>query len=146
MPKGWAKSCAPGALAVFLAHLVWVGLVIGQARAGWLMGAIIMMFFVTLNSAGLGAFIIALRVPRHGFVLGLAMAPLAAALAVASNLAVRLAGVHIDLSGFRGVLGLFAVTLAYGVFVAVIGGAIGAWGRRRAARDAQAASGTAAHG
>jgi hypothetical protein len=140
MAKSAAASWLPGALAVFFAHIAWVGLVVGQAHAEWLMGAIIVMSFVTSNSAGIGAFITALRAPRHGFLLGLGMAPLAAVLAVLSNLAVRLAGVHIDLSGFRGILGLFAVTLGYGLFVAVIGGAIGAWGRRRAARDAQAVS------
>jgi hypothetical protein len=138
MAKSAAASWLPGALAVFFAHLAWVGLVIGQAHAEWLMGAIIVMSFVTSNSAGIGAFVTALRAPRHGFLLGLGMAPLAAVLAVVSNLAVRLAGVHIDLSGFRGIVGLFGVTLGYGLFVAVIGGAIGVWGRRRAERDAQA--------
>jgi len=138
MPKSWAY----GALVVFLAHLLWVGLVLGQAHAEWLMGPIIVMSFVTSNSAGLGAFVIGLKVPRHGFLWGLGMAPLAAVLAVVSNLAMRLAGVHIDLSGFRGMLGLFGVTLGYGLFVAVIGGAIGVWGRRRALRDAQVAAAT----
>jgi hypothetical protein len=57
-------------------------------------------------------------------------------MAVVSNLAVRLAGVHIDLSGFRGILGLFAVTMVYGFFVAVIGGLIGLWVRRRTAKEA----------
>ena len=101
MAKSAAASWLPGALAVFFAHLAWIGLVIGQAHAEWLMGAIIVMSFVTSNSAGIGAFVTALRAPRHGFLLGLGMAPLAAVLAVISNLAVRLAGVHIDLSGFR---------------------------------------------
>jgi len=140
MPKSWAKSWMSGALTVFLAYFLWVALVLGQARAEWLMGPIIVMSFVTSNSAGLGAFVIALKAPSHGFLWGLGMAPLAAVLAVLANLAVRLAGVHIDLSGFRGILGLFGVTLGYGLFVAVIGGAIGAWGRRRALRDAQVAT------
>ena len=124
---------------MFLAHFLWVGLVLAQARAEWLMGAIIVMSFVTSNSAGLGAFITALKAPAHGFVLALGMAPLAAVMAVVSNLAVRLAGVHIDLSGFRGILGLFAVTMVYGFFVAVIGGLIGLWVRRRTAKEAEPA-------
>jgi hypothetical protein len=136
MPKSWRY----GALTVFLAHFLWVGLVVAQAHAEWLMGAIIVMSFVTSNSAGLGAFIAALKAPAHGFVLGLGMAPLAAVMAVLSNLAVRLAGVHIDLSGFRGILGLFAVTMVYGFFVAVIGGLIGLWVRRRTAKEAEPAS------
>ena len=135
MPNSWAGSWLPGVLTVFLAHFIWVGLVLGQAHAEWLMGAIIVMSFITSNSAGIAAFITALRSPRQGFLLGLLMAPLAAVLAVVSNLAVRLAGVHIDLSGFRGILGLFAVTMVYGCFVAIVGGAIGLWMRRRAAKE-----------
>ena len=143
MPKSWARNCRAGALAVFLAHFIWVGLVIGQVRAEWLMGPIIVMSFITSNSAGLAAFLTALKAPEHGFLLGIALVPLAALMAVASNLSVRLAGVHIDLSGFRGILGLFAVTLAYGLFVAIIGAAIGWWARRRNAKDAQAATAAA---
>jgi hypothetical protein len=130
------RSRICGALVVFLVHIVWVGLVVGQAHAEWLMAPIIVMSFVTSNSAGLGAFIIALKAPHHGFLAGLGMAPLAALMAVLSNLAVRLAGIHIDLSGFRGILGLFAVTMVYGFFVAVIGGLIGLWVRRRNAKEA----------
>lgn len=137
MPNSWAKTWIIGALAVVLTHLLWVALVLGQSRAEWLMGAIIVMSFVTSNSAGLGAFIIALRAPHHGFLVCLGMAPLAAVMAVVSNLAIRLAGVHVDLSGFRGILGLFAVTMVYGFFVAVIGGLIGLWVRRRNMKETQ---------
>jgi hypothetical protein len=136
MPRSRASSWVFGALAVVLAHLLWVGLVLGQAQAGWLMGAIIAMFFVTLNSAGLGAFVTARLAPDHGFLLGLGHAPLAAALAVGANLAVRLAGVRIDLAGFRGMAGLFAVTLAYGIFASTVGGLIGWWTRRQPAGEA----------
>jgi len=131
------RSWVYGAATVFLSHFAWVALVVSQAHAEWLMGPIIVMSFVTSNSAGLGAFVTALKAPDRGFLLGLGMAPLAAVMAVVSNLAVRLAGVHIDLSGFRGILGLFGVTLGYGLFVAVIGGAIGTWGRRRALKESQ---------
>ena len=52
---------------MFLAHFLWVGLVLAQARAEWLRGAIIVMSFVTSNSAGLGAFITALNAPAPSF-------------------------------------------------------------------------------
>jgi hypothetical protein len=137
MPKSWAGGWVAGALVVLFAHVVWVTLVVVQVHAEWLTGAIITLSFVTSNAAGLGAFVTALRTPAHGFLLGLGMAPLAALLAVVSHLAVRLADVHIELAGIRGIFGLLAATLLYGLFVAMVGGAIGAWARRRAAHDAQ---------
>jgi hypothetical protein len=69
--------------------------------------------------------------PRHGFLLGLSMAPLSALLAALSNGLLQAAGTHVDFAEFRGGIGLFAVSLAYGLFVAATGGAIGLWMKRR---------------
>ena len=66
-----AKSWAWGASTVFGVHLLWFGLILAQAHADRVMGGIIVMLFVAMNIAGLGAFITAYRAPRHRFVLGL---------------------------------------------------------------------------
>ncbi len=131
-----ARSWVYGAATVLVVHILWIGLILTQAHADWVMGAIIVMLFVTMNIAGLGAFITSLLAPRHRFLLGLSMAPLAAVLAAAGNLLLEAAGTHVDFSGFRGNLGLFAVSLAYGLFVSAVGGGIGTWLARRRVMNA----------
>jgi len=125
------KSWAYGAVVVVLIHAAWIGLIFLESRADWFMAAIVVMLFVATNVAGLGAFITAMTAPRHGFLLGLTMAPLSAALTVASNLAFMATGNRVDLSGFYDNWGLLTVSLGYGAFVAAVGGAIGLWMKRR---------------
>ena len=125
--KGWVY----GAGLVFAMHLLWFALILTQAHVDWVMPAIIMLFFVTMNIAGLAAFVTAWLAPRHGFLLALSMAPLTALLATLFNVLLETAGTHVDFSGFRGNLGLFAVSLAYGIFVSAVGGGIGLWWARR---------------
>jgi len=133
MKNSWIR----GAATVFLVHLVWFALILTQAHADWVMGGIIVMLFVTMNIAGLGAFITSYGAPRHRLLLGLSMAPLTAVLATVSNLLLDVTGTHVDFSGFRGNAGLLAVSLAYGIFVSAVGGGIGAWLARRNARLAR---------
>jgi len=128
-----SRSWAYGAVAVAGAHILWFVLIYLGARADWFMPAIIVMFFVTLNIAGLGAFITAYVAHRHWLWRSLSMAPLAAALATLSNALLALGGARLDFSGFRGNLGLFCVSLAYGIFVALVGGGLGRWMRKRRA-------------
>jgi len=125
------KSWAYGATLVLATHLLWFVLIFTQARIDLVMPAIIVMFFVTMNIAGLGAFVTAWLAPRHGFALALSMAPLTAVLATLTNLLLGLAGTHVNFSGFRGNVGLFAVSLAYGIFVSAVGAGIGSWLVRR---------------
>ena len=63
------KSWAYGACTVPGVHALWLGLIFLESRADWFMGPIVMMSFVTMNVAGLGAFITALAAPRRGFLL-----------------------------------------------------------------------------
>jgi len=125
------KSWAYGAAAVVLVHAAWLSLIFLESRADWFMAAIVVMLFVAMNVAGLGAFITAMTAPRRGFLLGLTMAPLSAALTVGSNLVFAATGNRVDLSGFYDNLGLLVVSVGYGIFVAAVGGAIGLWMRRR---------------
>ena len=125
------KSWLCGAAAVVLVHGAWFGLIFLGSRADWFMAAIVVMLFVAMNVAGLGAFITAMTAPRRGFLLGLTMAPLSAVLTVGSNLAFAVVGNRVDLSGFYNNVGLLGVSLGYGAFVAAVGGAIGLWMRRR---------------
>jgi hypothetical protein len=111
------KSWVWGAATVILVHVVWFALILTGAHADWVMGGIIVMFFVTMNIAGLGAFITSYTAPRHPLLLGLTMAPLTAVLATVSNLLLELTGTHVNFAGFRGNVGLLAVSLAYGIFV-----------------------------
>ena len=134
-----AKSWAWGASTVFGVNLLWFGLIVAQAHADWVMGGIIVMLFVAMNIAGLGAFITAYRAPRHRFLLGLTMAPLTAVLSTVSNWLLGSMGTHVDFAGVRGSLGLFAVSLAYGIFVSAVGGAIGTGLAHRHARLASPA-------
>ena len=120
------------------AHVLWFVLIYSGARVDWFMPAIVVMFFVTLNIAGLGSFINALLAEGRWLWHSISMAPLAAALATLSNLMLALGGTHLDFSGFRGNLGLFAVSLAYGAFVALVGAGIGRWMRRRPAEPSPA--------
>src|SRR5262245_40907018 len=53
------KSWMYGAATVLAVHVLWMGLILIEAHLGWVMGAIIVMLFVTMNIAGLGAFITA---------------------------------------------------------------------------------------
>ncbi len=129
MPRSWIS----GASVVAGAHVLWFVLIYLGARADWFMPAIIVMFFVTLNIAGLGSFINAWLAEGRWLWHSLSMAPLAAALATLSNALLELSGTHLDFSGFRGNLGLFLVSLAYGVFVALVGAGIGRWMRQRRA-------------
>ena len=72
------------------------------------------------------------------------MAPLAAVLRRGRQpVAGSRPGTHVDFAGFRGNVGLFAVSLAYGLFVSAVGGGIGAWLARRRT-GAAAAGGDAA--
>jgi len=130
------KSWVWGAATVILVHVVWFALILTQAHADWVMGGIIVMFFVTMNIAGLGAFITSYTAPRHALLLGLTMAPLTALLATVSNLLLELTGTHVNFAGFRGNVGLLAVSLAYGIFVSAVGGGLGAWLARRRTRRA----------
>jgi hypothetical protein len=122
-----SKSWAYGAGAVLGVHALWFGLIFLESRADWFMAAIVVMSFVTMNVAGLGAFITAMTAPRRGFLLGLTMAPLSALLGTASNLLFAASGNRVDFSGFYDNFGLFTVSLAYGVFVCAVGGGIGRW-------------------
>lgn len=128
-----SRSWAYGAAAVAGAHILWFALIYLGARADWFMPAIIVMFFVTLNIAGLGAFITAYVAHAHWLWRSLSMAPLAAALATLSNALLALGGTRLDFSGFRGNFGLFSVSLAYGIFVALVGAGLGRWMRKRRA-------------
>jgi hypothetical protein len=125
------KSWVFGAALVAAVHAAWWALIYFESRADWFMAAIIILMFVTMNVAGLGAFITGFTAPRRGFWLGLSMAPLAAVLATISNLLLQASGTRVDFSGFHNDAGLFAVSLAYGLFVAAIGAGIGLWMRRR---------------
>jgi hypothetical protein len=125
------RSWVYGAATVLVAHILWIALILTQAHADRVMGAVIVMLFVTMNIAGLAAFITTFLAPRHRFLLGLSMAPLSAIFAAAGNLALEASGTHVDFSGFRGNAGLFAVSLAYGLFVAAVGGGLGMWLSRR---------------
>jgi hypothetical protein len=125
------KSWVSGASVVLAVHAAWSALIFLESRTDWFMAAIVVMFFVAMNVAGLGAFITAMTAPRRGLLLGLTMAPLSAALAVGSNLAFAATGNRVDFSGFYDNWGLLAVSLAYGAFVAVVGGGIGLWMKRR---------------
>jgi len=133
MKNSWLR----GAATVFLVHVAWFALILTQAHADWVMGGIIVMLFVTMNIAGLGAFITSYAAPRHSVLLGLTMAPLTAVLATVSNLLLELTGIHVDFAGFRGNVGLFAVSLAYGIFVSAVGCGLGAGLARRHARLAR---------
>ena len=125
------KSWISGAGVVLAVHAAWLGLIFLESRTDWFMAAIVVMFFVAMNVAGLGAFITAMTAPRRGLLLGLTMAPLSAALTVGSNLAFAATGNRVDFSGFYDNWGLLTVSLAYGAFVAVVGGGIGLWMKRR---------------
>ena len=126
-----SRSWACGASVVAAAYVLWFVLLYSGARADWFMPAIIVMFFVTLNIAGLGSFITAYLAPGRWAWQALGMAPLAAALATLSNVLLARSGTRLDFSGFRGNLGLFSVSLAYGIFVALVGAALGHWMRKR---------------
>lgn len=125
------KSWAYGAGAVLGVHTLWFGLIFLESRADWFMAAVVAMSLVTMNVAGLGAFITAMTAPRRGFLLGLTLAPLSALLGTASNLLFAANGNRVDLSGFYDNFGLFTVSLAYGIFVSAVGGGIGRWMARK---------------
>ena len=127
MSQCWAY----GAGTVLGVHLLWFVLIFLEAQADWLMTPIIVMSFVTMNVAGVGAFITALCAPRRAMWLAMTMAPFTAALTVASNSMLAVVGTKVDFAGFHGTVGLFAVSLAYGIFVSAVGGAIGTWLARR---------------
>jgi hypothetical protein len=130
------KSWVYGACTVLGVHALWFGLIFLESRADWFMAAIVVMSFVTMNVAGLGAFITAVAAPRRGFMLGLSMAPLSACLGMASNLLFAATGSRVDLSGFYDNFGLLTVSLAYGIFVSAVGGGIGRWMARNTGRAA----------
>jgi len=131
-----SKSWAYGACTVLGVHALWFGLLFLESRADWFMAAIVAMSFITMNVAGLGAFITAIAAPRRGFLLGLSMAPLSACLSMAANLLFAATGNRVDLSGFYDNFGLFTVSLAYGIFVSAVGGGIGRWMARGNGRAA----------
>jgi hypothetical protein len=130
------KSWAYGACTVLGVHALWFGLIFLESRADWFMAAIVAMSFVAMNVAGLGAFITAMTAPRHGFLLGLTMAPFSAFLGMASNLLITASGNRVDFSGFYDNFGLFTMSLAYGIFVCAVGGCIGRWMARSNGRAA----------
>jgi hypothetical protein len=134
------KSWAYGAATVLAAHLLWLALVLTQSYADRVMPAIVVMLFVVINIAGIAAFITALAAPRNRLSLALTMAPLSAGAAALGNELLEAAGTRLDFSGSRGTAGLFAVALIYGLFVAAIGGLIGAWMARRRIADAAMAA------
>jgi hypothetical protein len=125
------KSWAYGAATVLGVHALWFGLVFLESRAAWFMAALVVMSLVAMNVAGLGAFITAMTSPRHGFLLGLTLAPLSAFLGMGSNLLFAATGIRVDVSGFYDNFGLFTVSLAYGIFAAAVGGGIGRWMARK---------------
>jgi amino acid transporter len=130
MKRAWFS----GALAVFSAHLALFGLIVAGASVDWLMPVIVVMLLVVMNVAGVGAFITARQAPKSSLPLGLTMAPLTAALGTLSNLLFGAFGVRADLSGFYTNAGLLTMSLMYGMFVSIVGGAIGMWiGRREEA-------------
>src|SRR4051812_8562175 len=106
------RSWGCGAALVLGTQLLWFALVFTEARVDWVMPAIIVLFFVAMNIAGLAAFVTAWRAPRHGLPLALTMAPLTALLATLFNILLDACGTHVNFSGFRGNLGLFAISLA----------------------------------
>ena len=130
------KSWAYGAATVLAAHLLWLALVFTQSYGDWVMPAIVVMLFVVINIAGIAAFITALKAPRDPLLLSLSMAPLSAALVTLGNELLVATGTRLDFAGSRGSLGLFTVAFIYGIFVAAIGGLIGAWMSRRRMADA----------
>ena len=127
MSRAWRE----GAAVVVLAHLSWFGLIVLGSHSGWFMGAIVVMFFLVMNIAGLAAFVTALRSPDRQWMRAMSMAPLTALLATLSNFLFEAIGVPVDFSGFHGTAGLFAVSLAYGIFVSAVGAGIGIWVSRR---------------
>lgn len=127
------RSWLLGAATVLAIQATWFGLVYFESRTDRFMAAILVMLFLAMNVAGVGACITAYMAPRRGFLLGLSMAPLTASLATLSNLLLAASDVHVDFAGFRGNVGLFGVSLAYGIFVSAVGGAIGSWMARKAA-------------
>jgi hypothetical protein len=128
MKKAWGL----GAAILLIAHAQWFALLFFQARADWFMPLITPGLLLMMNIAGIAALVTARRAPRRRFLLAMTMAPLTAVLSVLSNLGFERFGQLVDFSGVRGAVGLFGVTLAYGIFVSAIGGAIGVWwaGRR----------------
>jgi hypothetical protein len=130
MAKAWIR----GAGLVLAVYLAWFALLAMHVFTDWVSPLTTLMMLVALNVPGLAALLTALRAPRHRFLLGLTMAPVAAACAVAMNLALAAFGVRVDLSGFYDNSGLFLASTGYGAFVAVLGGVAGAWvGARNAA-------------
>jgi hypothetical protein len=129
------KSWVWGAATVILVHVVWFALILTQAHADWVMGGIIVMLFVTMNIAGLGAFITSYGSapppaagPHHGAPDGRARHRLEPVAGIDRN--------PCEFAGFRGNVGLLAVSLAYGIFVSAVGGGLGAWLARRRTRRA----------
>ena len=133
MVKAWGR----GAVLVCVVYAAWLALLGAQVYADGMTPSITLMMFATLNVPGLAALLTALRAPRHRFLLGLSMAPLAAACAVAVNLVVHRLGLRVDLSGFYDNVGLFVASMGYGAFVAAIGGGVGAWRAQRIAAQAR---------
>lgn len=135
MAKAWIR----GAGLVLVVYLVWFALLAMHVYTSWVSPVTTLMIFVTLNIPGLAALLTALRAPRHRFLLGLTMAPVAAGCAVAMNFGLAAWGLRVDLSGFYDNVGLFLATTGYGAFVAVLGGAAGARVGARNAAEANAA-------
>ena len=134
-----AKSWIRGAGLVFAVYSAWFALLAMHVYTAWVSPMTTLMMLVALNVPGLAALLTALRAPRHRFLLGLTMAPVAAACVVAMNLALAAAGLRVDLSGFYDNVGLFLASTGYGLFVAVLGSAAGAWIGARNAAEARAA-------
>ena len=137
--KFMAKSWIRGAGLVFAVYSAWFALLAMHVYTAWVSPMTTLMMLVALNVPGLAALLTALRAPRHRFLLGLTMAPVAAACVVAMNLALAAAGLRVDLSGFYDNVGLFFASTGYGLFVAVLGSAAGAWIGARNAAETRAA-------
>ncbi len=134
-----AKSWIRGAGLVLAVYSAWFALLAMHVFTTWISPVTTLMMLVTLNAPGLAALLAALRAPRHRFLLGLTMAPVAAACAVTMNLALAASGLRVDLSGFYDNVGLFFASAGYGLFVAVLGSAAGAWVGARHAAEIRAA-------
>ncbi len=134
-----AKSWIRGAGLILAVYSAWFALLAMHVYTDWVSPMTTLMMLLTLNVPGVAALLTALRAPRHRFLLGLTMAPAAAACAVAMNLALAAVGLRVDLSGFYDNAGLFLASTGYGAFVAGLGAAAGAWvGARNAAEESAA--------
>src|SRR5256885_12482135 len=96
MNRAWRE----GAAVVVLAHLSWFGLIVLGSHSSWFMGAIVVMFFLVMNVAGLAAFVTALRAADRKIQRAMSMAPLTALPATVPNPPFQPIGVALGFSRF----------------------------------------------